>query len=97
MGYSYIDWNALNKDSERKYTNKQLLENLKQSIKNKNILVILMHDTKDVNDSSCILNESINYLKNQSRTSPHTLIYEKWFFYITFTKKVDFYVNIMYN
>ena len=65
MGYSYIDWNALNKDSERKYTNKQLLENLKQSIKNKNILVILMHDTKDVNDSSCILNESINYLKNQ--------------------------------
>ena len=65
MGYSYIDWNALNKDSERKYTNKQLLENLQQSIKNKNILVILMHDTKDVNNSSCILDESINYLKNQ--------------------------------
>ena len=68
MGYSYIDWNALNKDSEKKYTNNQLLNNLKQSCKNKNILIVLMHDTKDVNDSSNVLDDSINYLKNQGYT-----------------------------
>ena len=63
--YTYIDWNALNKDSEQKYTNKQLLDNLISSSKNKNTLVILMHDTNDVNDSSIVLKDSINYLKSQ--------------------------------
>lgn len=63
MGYTYIDWNCLNNDSMKKYTKEQLVENLKESSKNKNILVILMHDTKDVSDSSKALKESINYLK----------------------------------
>lgn len=63
--YTYIDWNCLNKDSETKYTNEQLLNNLKSTSKNKNVLVVLMHDTKDVNDSSKILKQSINYLKSQ--------------------------------
>ena len=31
----------------------------------KNTLVILMHDTKDVNASSLVLKDSINYLKSQ--------------------------------
>ena len=53
------------KDSEKKYTKKQLLDNLILSSKNKNTLVILMHDTKDVNDSSLVLKDSINYLKSQ--------------------------------
>ena len=48
-----------------KYTNQQLLSNLKLSSKNKNTLVILMHDTKDVNDSSLVLEDSILYLKSQ--------------------------------
>ena len=65
MNYAYIDWNCLNNDSMKKYTNEQLLNNLKQSCKNKNTLVILMHDTKDVNDSSLILKDSISYLKSQ--------------------------------
>ena len=65
IGYSYIDWNGLNKDSERKYSNKQLLENLKKSTKNKGTLVILMHDTGDVNNTYDVLKESINYLKSQ--------------------------------
>ena len=64
--YTYIDWNALNKDSEQKYTKEQLLNNLISSSKNKNTLVILMHDTNDVNDSSIILKDSIDYLKSQS-------------------------------
>ena len=65
IDYTYIDWNALNKDSEKKYTPKQLLDNLISSSKNKNTLVILMHDTKDVSDSSLVLKDSINYLKSQ--------------------------------
>ena len=65
MNYTYIDWNCLNNDSVKKYSNSQLLNNLKNSAKNKNTLVVLMHDTKDVNDSSKVLKESIEYLKLQ--------------------------------
>lgn len=65
MNYTYIDWNCLNNDSVKKYTTDQLLNNLKKSCKNKNTLVILMHDTKDVNDSSLILKDSIAYLRSQ--------------------------------
>lgn len=62
LKYDYIDWNALTKDSERKYSNYELLQNLKNTTKNKGTLVILMHDTGDVNNTYDILEESINYL-----------------------------------
>lgn len=65
MNYSYIDWNCLNNDSVKKYTSSQLLSNLKQSSKNKGTLVILMHDTKDVSNSSLALEASIEYLKSE--------------------------------
>lgn len=65
MHYTYVDWNCLNNDSMKKYNKTQLLENLKKSAKNKSVLVILMHDTKDVSDSSEVLQDSINYLKTQ--------------------------------
>lgn len=65
MNYAYIDWNCLNNDSVKKTSTQQLLINLKKSAKNKNTLVILMHDTNDVNDSSKVLRESIQYLKNE--------------------------------
>lgn len=65
MNYTYIDWNSLNNDSMKKYTKEQLFDNLKKSSKNKNTLVILMHDTKDVSDSSAVLEDSITYLKSQ--------------------------------
>lgn len=68
MNYSYIDWNCLNNDSVKKYNNKQLLDNLKKTSKNKNTLVILMHDTKDVSNSSLVLKDSIEYLKSQGYT-----------------------------
>ncbi len=64
LGYSYIDWNCLNKDSEKKYTKEQLLSNLKSTCKNKDTLVVLMHDTTDVSDSSSVLEDSILFLKN---------------------------------
>lgn len=65
MNYAYIDWNCLNNDSVKKYSPSQLLDNLKQSSKNKDTLVILMHDTKDVSNSSLALEDSIEYLKSQ--------------------------------
>ena len=63
MNYRYIDWNCLNNDSMKKYSKIELLNNLKKTSQNKNKLVILMHDTKDVSDSSSVLKESIEYLK----------------------------------
>ena len=65
IDYTYIDWNALNKDSEKKYNNSELLNNLKDSSKNKGTLVILMHDTSDVNETHPVLKDSIHYLKEQ--------------------------------
>ncbi len=65
MNYSYIDWNCLNNDSVKKCSNSQLLKNLKKSAKNKGTLVILMHDTSDVNDTPSILKDSIHYLKEE--------------------------------
>ena len=65
IDYTYIDWNALNKDSEKKYSNVELLNNLKNSSKNKGTLVILMHDTSDVNETYLVLRDSIHYLKEQ--------------------------------
>ncbi|MBP3284166.1 MAG: polysaccharide deacetylase [Clostridia bacterium] len=65
IGYDYIDWNALNKDSERKYSNQVLMENLKESAKGKGTLVVLMHDTGDVNKTYDILADSINFLLSE--------------------------------
>lgn len=65
INYSYIDWNCLNNDSMKKYTKEQLLQNLKKCCQNKNTLVILMHDTKDVSNSSLALEASIQYLKEK--------------------------------
>lgn len=65
LDYTYVDWNCLNKDSEKKISKAQLLNNLKKSSKNKGTLVILMHDTNDVNNTVSILKDSIFYLKNQ--------------------------------
>ena len=68
LDYTYIDWNCLTNDSMKKYTNNELLDNLKETSKNKGTLVILMHDTKDVNDSSLVLKDCIKYLKTQGYT-----------------------------
>jgi len=68
MDYTYIDWNCLNHDSLKKYSKEQLLNNLKKTTKGKDILVILMHDTKFVSDSSTVLKESIEYIRSQGYT-----------------------------
>ena len=65
IDFNYIDWNCLNNDSVKKYSSSQLLNNLIKSSQNKDVLVILMHDTKDVSNSSIVLKDSIKYLKNK--------------------------------
>lgn len=65
MDYGYIDWNCLNSDSVKKYTSLELLNNLKKSVKGKGTLVILMHDTADVSNSSLALKDCINFLKQE--------------------------------
>lgn len=65
INYGYLDWNALNNDSMQKLSKKQLLENLKNTSKGKDVLVILMHDSGDVNNTYDVLQDSINYLKSQ--------------------------------
>ena len=65
IDFNYIDWNCLNNDSVKKYSSSQLVNNLIKSSKNKDILVILMHDTKDVSNSSLVLKDSIKYLKGK--------------------------------
>lgn len=65
LDYVYVDWNCLNRDSEKKYSNAQLLNNLKKTAKNKGTLIILMHDTADVNKTYNVLKDSIDYLASQ--------------------------------
>lgn len=65
IDYTYIDWNCLNNDSIQKYSDTQLVNNLKKSSKNKGTLVILMHDTGDVNKTYTVLEDSIVYLKKE--------------------------------
>lgn len=65
LDYVYADWNCLNRDSEKKYSNDELLNNLKKTSKNKGTLIILMHDTADVNKTYNVLKDSIDYLKKQ--------------------------------
>ena len=65
LNYVYVDWNCLNRDSEKKYSNYQLLNNLKKTSKDKGTLIILMHDTADVNKTYNVLKDSISYLRAQ--------------------------------
>ena len=65
IGYCYVDWNALNNDSIKKYSSSQLLDNLKKTCKNKTSLIVLMHDTCDVSKSYTALDASIKYLKEE--------------------------------
>ena len=65
LDYVYVDWNCLNRDSEKKFSNTQLLNNLKKTAKNKGTLIILMHDTADVNKTYDVLKDSISYIQSQ--------------------------------
>ena len=44
---SFIDWNALTSDAAGANTKEKLIENLKETVKNKKSVVILMHDASN--------------------------------------------------
>ena len=49
----------------RRYLKTELVNNLKKSSLNKGSIIILMHDSGDVNKTFDALEDSINYLKEQ--------------------------------
>lgn len=73
-GYTYVDWNALNNDAgdpkRSTIPSAELVQNLKNSVnnmnpKNKNHVVVLMHDTGSKSTTADSLPEIIEFLKAQ--------------------------------
>ncbi|MEF9951849.1 MAG: polysaccharide deacetylase family protein [Clostridium sp.] len=65
-GYYYIDWNALNGDAEGgKKNEEQLLQQIINTTKGKNEVVILMHDSATKMGTANSLSAVIDYLKSQ--------------------------------
>lgn len=64
----YVDWNALSNDAAGAKTKEALLENVKQTVGEKNTVVILMHDAGDKILTYEVLPEIIQYLKEKGYT-----------------------------
>ena len=65
IDYTYLDWNCLNNDGVQKASSTTLLQYLKDTSKNKNTLVVLMHDSGDLNLTQNVLQSSIDYLRSE--------------------------------
>lgn len=65
-GYVYIDWNSLTGDGEAlNVAPEKLLERLKDTVNNKQHLVVLMHDSSSKQTTVQALPHVIDYLKSQ--------------------------------
>lgn len=64
-GYHYADWNCLSRDAEGVTSPSELLNNVKITSRNKNKLIVLMHDGKGKSYSAEALPSIIEYLKSQ--------------------------------
>lgn len=65
-GYYQTDWNCINGDAEGKHKNpKEQLESLKKTMLNYDILIVLMHDTNEKENTVQFLQSGIDYLKLQ--------------------------------
>lgn len=62
---AYLDWNALTRDSEGKFTKEQLLNNLIATTRNKTSVVILCHDANGKILTYEVLKDIIAYLREQ--------------------------------
>lgn len=61
-----VDWNALTGDSEKRDPNEEyLMENLQETTKDKNSVVVLMHDTQAKRITVDFLPKVIEYLQQQ--------------------------------
>jgi len=65
-GYVSVDWNAVTGDAESKNpTHEMLLERLKNTVENKNKIVVLMHDSAAKQVTAEALPDIIEYLISQ--------------------------------
>lgn len=65
-GYSYIDWNVLNRDAEGSNINaNELVQNIKDTAKGKERAVILMHDSHTKRNTVDALADTIDFLKSE--------------------------------
>lgn len=64
----YIDWNALSNDAAGAKTKEALLENVKETVGDKQTVVILMHDAGDKILTYEVLPEIIAYLREKGYT-----------------------------
>lgn len=62
---AYVDWNALTGDAEGKTTPEEMLTELKETAKDRNSLVILMHDAGDKKATYQVLPSVIQYLRDE--------------------------------
>lgn len=62
---SFIDWNALTSDAAGANTKEKIVKNLKTSVKDKNSVVILMHDASNKILTYETLPDIIQYLREQ--------------------------------
>lgn len=60
-----VDWNALNGDAEGLKTEQSFLNRVKETVKNKNSVVILMHDAGDKTKTYNALPQVIEYLRQE--------------------------------
>lgn len=66
LGLYQMDWNALNEDADGKSHGKdQLMSNLINTVGDKDIIFVLMHDTDDKKDTVNGLQEYIDFLKEK--------------------------------
>ena len=64
-GLAYIDWSALTYDAEGANTKEEILSNLKETMKNWDNVVILMHDAADKEITYNTLEDVIKYLQEK--------------------------------
>ncbi len=64
-GISYVDWNALSQDAAGAKTKEALIDNIKQTVGEKNCVVILMHDASDKILTYETLPDVIAYLREK--------------------------------
>ena len=62
---AYLDWNALNSDSAGAKTKEELMENIINTVGDKNSVVILMHDAGDKVSTYETLPDVIKFLKEK--------------------------------
>lgn len=64
-GVGYLDWNALTNDANAANTKSKIMTSLKNTVKNKKNVVVLMHDAPDKKLTYETLNDVIQYLKKE--------------------------------